>query len=79
MAAGVGGWPTGTGWRGAPRPSPTNTPPPLPPSLPPPPTAGMKAAEVDPANFDLVMAINTKGIFLGCQAVLPHMVKANCA
>jgi len=36
---------------------------------------GIKAHEVDPANFDAVMAVNARGIFLGCRAVLPQMVK----
>lgn len=31
------------------------------------------AEDVDPDNFDLVMAINTKGVFLGCKAVLGGM------
>ena len=35
---------------------------------------GIKAHEVDPANFDAVMAVNARGIFLGCRAVLPQMV-----
>lgn len=35
---------------------------------------GVKYSEdVDPDNFDLVYRINTKGIFLGCKAVLPGM------
>ena len=34
---------------------------------------GIKAHEVDPANFDAVMAVNARGIFLGCRAVLPAM------
>ena len=29
--------------------------------------------KVDPANFDLVMRINVRGIFLMCRAVLPAM------
>ena len=37
---------------------------------------GVKAHEVDPANFDLVMSVNARGIFLGCRAVLPAMVAA---
>ena len=28
---------------------------------------------MEPANFDLVFAVNLKGIFNGCRAVLPHM------
>lgn len=32
---------------------------------------------MDPNNFDLVMSINARGIFLGCHSVLPYMVKAN--
>jgi len=31
--------------------------------------------DVDEANFDLVMGVNAKGIFLGCKAVLPGMRK----
>jgi NAD(P)-dependent dehydrogenase (short-subunit alcohol dehydrogenase family) len=38
---------------------------------------GIKTAEVDPANWDAVMAVNARGIFLGCRAVLPAMVKAD--
>jgi 3-oxoacyl-[acyl-carrier protein] reductase len=37
----------------------------------------IKTHEVDPENFDLVMAINTKGIFHCCKAVLPHMLNKN--
>ncbi len=36
--------------------------------------AGIKTHEVDPANWDFVMAVNAKGIFLGAQSVLPTMV-----
>ncbi|GAB5370712.1 hypothetical protein AAMO2058_001516700 [Amorphochlora amoebiformis] len=36
---------------------------------------GIKTHEVDSKNFDLVMSINLKGIFLCCKAVLPGMVK----
>ena len=36
---------------------------------------GVKTHEVEASNFDLVIAINLKGIFLMCKAVLPHMVK----
>jgi len=35
----------------------------------------IKTHEVPEANFDLVLAINLKGIFLMCKAVLPQMVK----
>jgi 2-dehydro-3-deoxy-L-rhamnonate dehydrogenase (NAD+) len=38
---------------------------------------GIKTHEVDPANFDAVMSVNARGIFLGCRAVLPAMVRAN--
>jgi len=38
---------------------------------------GIKTHEVDPSNFDLVMNVNVKGIFLYCKAVLPHMTKKN--
>eukprot|EP00466_Bigelowiella_natans_P012475 jgi/Bigna1/34749/e_gw1.6.99.1 len=36
---------------------------------------GIKTHEVQTENFDLVMSINLKGIFLCCKAVLPSMVK----
>jgi 2-keto-4-pentenoate hydratase/2-oxohepta-3-ene-1,7-dioic acid hydratase in catechol pathway/NAD(P)-dependent dehydrogenase (short-subunit alcohol dehydrogenase family) len=32
---------------------------------------------IQPANFDFVMDINIKGIFHGCHAVLPYMLKQN--
>lgn len=35
---------------------------------------GIKTHEVDPNNFDLVMDVNVKGLFLFCRAVLPSMV-----
>ena len=35
---------------------------------------GVKTADVDPANWAAVMAVNATGIFLGCRAVLPGMV-----
>ena len=35
----------------------------------------LKTHEVQPDNFDFVMAVNVKGIFNGCQAVLPYMLK----
>ena len=35
----------------------------------------LKTHEVQPNNFDFVMAVNVKGIFNGCQAVLPYMLK----
>ena len=37
---------------------------------------GVKTADVDPANWAAVMAVNATGIFLGCRAVLPSMVAA---
>ena len=37
---------------------------------------GIKTHEVDPANWDAVFAVNSRGIFLGCRAVLPSMVAA---
>jgi len=37
-------------------------------------TTGVKTEDVAEDNFDLVIAINLKGIFLMCKAVLPHMV-----
>jgi NAD(P)-dependent dehydrogenase (short-subunit alcohol dehydrogenase family) len=36
----------------------------------------IKTHEVDPANFDFVMSVNARGIFLGCRAVLPSMLAA---
>lgn len=36
----------------------------------------VKTHNVEPSNFDLVFAINLKGIFLCSRAVLPHMIKA---
>jgi 3-oxoacyl-[acyl-carrier protein] reductase len=38
---------------------------------------GIQTHEVDPDNFDLVMAINTKGIFLNCKYAIPYMLKNN--
>jgi NAD(P)-dependent dehydrogenase (short-subunit alcohol dehydrogenase family) len=38
---------------------------------------GIKTHEVDPSNFDAVFGVNAKGVFLGCRAVLPGMVKEN--
>lgn len=38
---------------------------------------GVQTHEVEEANFDLVMSVNVKGIFLCSKAVLPHMLKAN--
>lgn len=35
------------------------------------------AHQVDPDNFDFVMDVNVKGIFHGCKAVLPYMMKQN--
>ena len=32
--------------------------------------------EIDEAEFDKIYAINVKGVFLGCQAVVPHFRKA---
>jgi 3-oxoacyl-[acyl-carrier protein] reductase len=37
----------------------------------------IKTHEVDPDNWDLVMDINAKGVFHGCKAVLPYMLKAD--
>ena len=37
----------------------------------------LKSHEVKVANFDLVLALNVRGTFLACQAVLPHMLAAN--
>ncbi|KAL3789141.1 hypothetical protein HJC23_012230 [Cyclotella cryptica] len=33
--------------------------------------------QVEPSNFDFVMNVNVKGIFNGCQAVLPYMLQQN--
>jgi len=38
---------------------------------------GIKTHEVDPADFDAVMNVNAKGVFLGCKFVLPVMLKRN--
>lgn len=38
---------------------------------------GIKTHDVAPDNFELVMNINVKGIFMYCKAVLPHMVKVS--
>lgn len=35
---------------------------------------GIKTHEVDPANFDFVLNVNARGIFLGCKTALPHML-----
>ena len=35
---------------------------------------GIKTEAVSPADWDAVMAVNARGIFLGCRAVLPAMV-----
>jgi len=35
----------------------------------------IKTHEVETDNFDMVMAINTKGVFHGCKAVLPYMLE----
>ena len=37
---------------------------------------GMPTAEVDPHDFQKVLAINLYGIFLMCRAVLPYMEQA---
>ncbi len=36
----------------------------------------IKTHEVDPADFDRVMALNVRGMFLCIRAVLPHMLAA---
>jgi len=36
---------------------------------------GITTPDVDCSNFELVMDINVKGIFLFCKYVLPHMVR----
>lgn len=38
---------------------------------------GIKAHEVPVEIFDKVMAVNVKGTFLTCRAVLPHMMEKN--
>ena len=35
----------------------------------------LKTHEVQPSNFNFVMSVNVTGIFNGCQAVLPYMLK----
>jgi len=35
----------------------------------------LRTHEVEPDNFDFVMNVNVKGIFNGCQAVLPYMLR----
>jgi NAD(P)-dependent dehydrogenase (short-subunit alcohol dehydrogenase family) len=37
----------------------------------------LKGHEVNLANFDLVLALNVRGTFVTCQAVIPHMLAAN--
>ncbi|MEE8396272.1 MAG: SDR family NAD(P)-dependent oxidoreductase, partial [bacterium] len=37
----------------------------------------IKTHEVDPADFDRVMALNVRGMFLSIRAVLPHMLAAD--
>jgi len=37
---------------------------------------GVRSAEVEPANFSLVLSVNAVGTFLGCRAVLPVMLRA---
>jgi 2-dehydro-3-deoxy-L-rhamnonate dehydrogenase (NAD+) len=39
-------------------------------------TTSLKSHEVNLANFDLVHALNVRGTFITCQAVLPHMLAA---
>jgi len=49
-------------------------------TFPPPPAraiagkTGINTEAVSPADWDAVMAVNARGIFLGCRAVLPAMV-----
>jgi NAD(P)-dependent dehydrogenase (short-subunit alcohol dehydrogenase family) len=38
---------------------------------------GTKTEEVDPANFDFVMSVNARGIFLGCRTILPYFKARN--
>ena len=38
---------------------------------------GMKTHEVDPANFDFVLNVNARGIFLGCKTILPYFLARN--
>jgi len=38
---------------------------------------GIKTHEVDPANFDFVMNVNARGIFLGCKTILPFFLARN--
>jgi len=38
-------------------------------------STGILTHEVQPENFDFVMSVNVKGIFNGCHAVLPFMLR----
>jgi 3-oxoacyl-[acyl-carrier protein] reductase len=38
---------------------------------------GIKTHDVDPANFDFVMNVNLRGIFLCCKYTLPSMLQRN--
>lgn len=38
---------------------------------------GLKSHEVSVEDFDRVLAVNIRGSFLTCQAVLPHMLRQN--
>merc|ERR1711934_959523 len=37
----------------------------------------IKTHQVEPENFDFVMAVNVTGIFYVCKAVLPYMLEKN--
>lgn len=37
----------------------------------------LKSHQVDPADFDRVLNLNVRGIFLTCKTVLPHMLAQN--
>ena len=39
------------------------------------PTVRAPCWEMEPAEFERVMAVNVTGVFLCCRAVLPHMIK----
>jgi NAD(P)-dependent dehydrogenase (short-subunit alcohol dehydrogenase family) len=38
---------------------------------------GINTHDVDPSNFDLVMNVNARGIFLGCRTILPYFISRN--
>mmetsp|Transcript_27001 Transcript_27001/g.37976 ORF Transcript_27001/g.37976 Transcript_27001/m.37976 type:complete len:593 (+) Transcript_27001:118-1896(+) len=40
-------------------------------------TTNVKCQDVDVDNFDAVMAVNVRGIFLGCKTAIPYMLPQN--